>query len=146
MEYISQSLTHCSKGNLQCVLQCTEFCNKQNNGLIFQKNCSSIRQRYMKLGDGLQRKRGLISTHALCLIMIFYHLQIKWNCAPHIIFYIQTGQHMWLQSPVFYVQCIDAWLHRYEYIYREHKRINDTTSEKFFQIPGWYHSLMQLEN
>ena len=58
MDYISQSLTHCSKGNLQCVLRCTKFPNKQNNGLFFQTNCSSIKERYMKLGDGLQRKKG----------------------------------------------------------------------------------------
>ena len=58
MDYIPQSTTHCSKGNIQCVLQCTKFPDKQNNGLNFQKNCSSIKQRYMKLGYGLQRKRG----------------------------------------------------------------------------------------
>ena len=58
MDYISQPITHCSKGNIQCVLQCTKFTNKQNNGLIFQTNCLSIKQRYMKLGDGLQRKMG----------------------------------------------------------------------------------------
>ena len=58
MDYISQSLTHCSKSNLQRFLQCTKFPDKQNNGLISQKNCSSIKQRYMKIGDGLQRKRG----------------------------------------------------------------------------------------
>ena len=58
MEYIFQSPTHCSKGNHQCVLHCTKFPDKQNNGLIFQTNCSSIKQLYMKLGDGLQIKRG----------------------------------------------------------------------------------------
>ena len=58
MYYIYQSPTHCSRGNLQCVLQCTKFPDKQNNGFIFQTNCSSIKQRYMKLGDGLQRKRA----------------------------------------------------------------------------------------
>ena len=56
MDYISQSPTHCSKGNLQCVLQCTKFPDNQNNGLIFQKKCSSIKQGYMKLGDGLRKK------------------------------------------------------------------------------------------
>ena len=56
MDYIYQSLTHCSKGNLQCFLRCTKFPDKQNNGLIFQKNCSSIKRLYMKLGDDLQRK------------------------------------------------------------------------------------------
>ena len=58
MDYISQSPTHCSKGNLQCVLQCTKFPDKQNNGLIFQTNCSSIKQQYMKLGDSLQKQMG----------------------------------------------------------------------------------------
>ena len=57
MDYIPQSPTHCSKYNSQCVLQCTKFPDKQNNGLIFQINCSSIKQLYMKLGDGLQRKK-----------------------------------------------------------------------------------------
>ena len=58
MDYISQSPTHSSKDNLQCVLQCTKFPDKQNNGLILYTNCSSIKQRYMKPGDSLQRKRG----------------------------------------------------------------------------------------
>ena len=58
MDYIYQSPTHCSKGNLRCFLQCTKFHYKQNNGLILEKNCSSIKQRYMKLGDGFQRKSG----------------------------------------------------------------------------------------
>ena len=58
MYYISQSPTHCSKGDLECVLQCTKFHQVQNNGLIFETNCSSIKQRFMKLGDGLLRRRG----------------------------------------------------------------------------------------
>ena len=58
MYYISQSPTHCSKGNLECVLQCTKFHQIKNNGLIFKKNLSSIKQRFMKLGDDLLRKRG----------------------------------------------------------------------------------------
>ena len=58
MDYISQSPTHCSKGNLECVLQCTKFHLIQKNGLIFKTNCYSIKQRFMKLGDGLLRKRG----------------------------------------------------------------------------------------
>ena len=58
MDYISQSPTHCSKGNIQCVLQCTKFHHKKSNGLIFETNCSSIKQRFMKLEYGLQRKRG----------------------------------------------------------------------------------------
>ena len=71
MDYISQSPTHFSERNLGCVLQCTKFPDKQTNGYIFQTNCSSIKQRYMKLGYGLQKKGGRISTHALCLIMIY---------------------------------------------------------------------------
>ena len=43
---------------VQCVLQFTKFPGIQNSCLIFQKNCSSIKQRYMKIGDFLQRKRG----------------------------------------------------------------------------------------
>ena len=58
MDYITQMLTYCSKGNLDCVHQCTKFHQKQTNGLIFDTNCSSIRQRFVKLGDGLLRKRG----------------------------------------------------------------------------------------
>ena len=56
MNYISQSPTHCSKGNLQCVLRCTKFPDKQTNGYIFQTNCSSIKQLYVKLGDDFQKK------------------------------------------------------------------------------------------
>ena len=58
MDYIPQSPTHRSKCNIQCVLQCTKFHHKQNNGLIFETNYSSIKQQYMKLGDGLQIKGG----------------------------------------------------------------------------------------
>ena len=58
MDYIPQSPTHCSKDNIQCVLQCTKVNHLKNNGLIFDINCSSVKQRYMKLGDGLQRKMG----------------------------------------------------------------------------------------
>ena len=45
-----------NKDNLGCVLQCTQFPGKKTNGYIFQKNCSSIKQRYMKLGDGFRKK------------------------------------------------------------------------------------------
>ena len=69
MAYISQSPTHYSKGNLEYVLQCTKFLDKQTNGYIFQKKSSSIKQLYMKLGDFF-KKKGRISTHALCLIMM----------------------------------------------------------------------------
>ena len=71
MDYISQSPTHCSKGNIEYVLHCTKFPGKKTNGYIFQTNCSSIKQCYMKLGDGFREKEGRIITHALCLIMIY---------------------------------------------------------------------------
>ena len=58
MDHITQMITHCSKVNLDCVYHCTKFHQNQTNGLIFETNCSSIRQRFMKLGDGLLRKRG----------------------------------------------------------------------------------------
>ena len=58
MDYISQSPTHCSKVNLECVLKCTKFLEEQTIGYMFQTNFSSIKQLYMKLGDGFQIKRG----------------------------------------------------------------------------------------
>ena len=58
MEYISQMLTHYSKGNLECVHQCIKINRKETNGLIFETKCSSIKQRFKKLGDGLLSKRG----------------------------------------------------------------------------------------
>ena len=58
MDYITQTLTHCSKVNLDCVHQCIKINQKQTNGLIFEIKCSSIRQRFKKIGDGLLRKRG----------------------------------------------------------------------------------------
>ena len=58
MEYISQMSTHCSKGNLECVHQCIKIHQKQINCLIFNTNCSSIEQRFKKLGDGLLNKIG----------------------------------------------------------------------------------------
>ena len=56
MGYISQSLIHCSKENLKCVLKCTKFPGKQPNGYMFKTNCSSIEHRYKKLGDGFNKK------------------------------------------------------------------------------------------
>ena len=68
MDYISQSPTHCSKSNIECVLKCTKFSGKQVNGYMFDTNCSSIKQQYMKLGDGFPKKGGRINTYALFLI------------------------------------------------------------------------------
>ena len=39
-------------------ISASKFIKKQTNGLIFETNCSSIRQRFKKLGDGLLSKRG----------------------------------------------------------------------------------------
>ena len=72
MDYISQSLTHCSKVDLECVQQCTKFHQLQTNGLIFETNCSPIKHIFMKLGDGLPRKRG-INKHT-CPIFDNYFL------------------------------------------------------------------------
>ena len=58
MDYISQMLTHCLKGDLECVHQCIKIIWKKNNGLIFETNCSSIEQRFKKLGYGLLCKIG----------------------------------------------------------------------------------------
>ena len=58
MDYISQMLTHFSKSNLECVHQCIKIHQKQTNGLIFETKCSSIRQRFKNLGDGLLSKKG----------------------------------------------------------------------------------------
>ena len=58
VDYISQMITHCSKGNLECVHQFIKIHQKETNGLIFETNCSSIKQIFKKLGDGLQCKRG----------------------------------------------------------------------------------------
>ena len=57
MEYISQSFTHFSKANLECVLKCTKFPVKQANGYIFETNCLSIEHQYKELGDGFNKKR-----------------------------------------------------------------------------------------
>ena len=67
MDYISQSPPFCSKGSLKCVLKCTQFPGKEANGYIFKTNFSSVENRYKKFGDGFNKKRGRISTHALCL-------------------------------------------------------------------------------
>ena len=56
MDYISQPPTHCSKGNIECVLNCTKYPQKQTNGYMFHTNCSSIKQQYMKLGDCLKKR------------------------------------------------------------------------------------------
>ena len=54
------------------------------------------------------------------------------------IFSTQTGEHMWLQSPVFYIQCIDTWRHHYESMFINHKINNGLSEEEFiFQNPGW---------
>ena len=77
MDYISQISTHFSKSNLECVHQCIKIHQKQINCLIFKTNCSSIEQRFKKLGDGLLKKIGTISSNSLYLTMTSYHLQIK---------------------------------------------------------------------
>ena len=77
MDYISQQSKHCSKGNLKCVHQCINLHQKQINCLIFKTNCSSIEERFKKLGDGMQKKLENISTKSLDLTMTSYHLQIK---------------------------------------------------------------------
>ena len=90
MDYISQSPTHCSKGNLECVQQCTKFHQIQNNGLIFKTKCSSIKQRLMKFGDGLLRRRK--KNKHTCPIFDNYFLepsnQIK-LCTTYYIFPIK---------------------------------------------------------
>ena len=58
MDYISQMPNNCSKGNIECVHQCIKISQKETNGLIFETNFSSIRQRFKKLGDILLSKRG----------------------------------------------------------------------------------------
>ena len=58
MDYVSKISTHCSKGNLECVHQCIKIHQKKINGLTFKTNCSSIEQRFKKLGDGLLSKIG----------------------------------------------------------------------------------------
>ena len=58
MDYISQTPTHCSKGNLKCVIKCTKFPGKQANGYMFETNCSSIEIQYKKLCDGFNKKSG----------------------------------------------------------------------------------------
>ena len=68
MYYISQTPTHSSKGNLECVLKCTKFPGKQASVYMSKKKCSSIEHWYKKLGDVFNKKRGKISTHALFLI------------------------------------------------------------------------------
>ena len=58
MDYISQSPIHCLKVNLECVLNCTKFTGKQANNYMFETNCSSIKHKYMKLGDGFNKIGG----------------------------------------------------------------------------------------
>ena len=77
MDYISQMSYRCSKGNFRCVHQCINLHQKQINCLIFKTNCSSIEERFKKLGDGMQKKLEEISTNTLDLTMTSYHLQIK---------------------------------------------------------------------
>ena len=43
MDYIPQSPTNCSKGNIKCVLQCTKIPEKQTHGYMFQTKCSSTK-------------------------------------------------------------------------------------------------------
>ena len=38
MNYISQSPIHCSNGNLECVINCTNFHEKKGNGYMFKTN------------------------------------------------------------------------------------------------------------
>ena len=58
MDCISQSPTHCSKVNIECVLKCTKCPGKEANGYMFEMKCSSIEQLYKKLDDGFNKKRS----------------------------------------------------------------------------------------
>ena len=57
MYYISQSPTHISKINIECVLKCTKFPGEQVNGYMFETNCSSIKHQYRKVGYGFNKKK-----------------------------------------------------------------------------------------
>ena len=89
MDYISQSPTHCSKLNLECVLKCTKFPQKQANGYMFQTNFSSIQQGYIKLGYFYQK--GGKNKHTCPMIdneFLAYSKQIK-MCTRDCIFPIK---------------------------------------------------------
>ena len=95
LDYISQSPTHCSKVNLECVLKYTKFPQKQANGYMLQTNCSSMKQQYMKLGDCFQKITGknkhtcpMFDNDSLASLK-----QIK-LCNRDYIFSNQTGGHM----------------------------------------------------
>ena len=143
MDYISQSLTHCSKGNIQWVLQCTKFPDKQKNGLIFQTNCSSNKKWYMKLGDGLQRKRG--KNKHTCPMFNKYFLassnQIK-LCTTDYIFPIKQD-NICNYNPLCFMSIRFMLDDIIMNIFTESTKESTTPHQKnfFFQIPKWYNSL-----
>ena len=104
MEKISQSATHCSKVNLECVLKCNRFPRKQANGYMFETNCSSIEHQYNKIGNGFNKK--MVKNKHIFLMLdneLLASSKKNWNSFPEILFFNQTVGNMWLQSPVFYV-------------------------------------------
>ena len=92
MDYISQSLTHFSKGNIECVLKCTKLLQKQAHGYMFQTNCSSIKQRYMTLGYFF-KKRGN-NKHTCPIFDNEFLVSSKKNVYQKLYFPNQTGGHM----------------------------------------------------
>ena len=145
MDYISQSSTHCSKGNLECVIQCTKFHQIQNNGLIFATNCSSIKHRFMKLGYGLLWKSG--KNNHTCPIFDNYCIassnQMK-LCNTDYIFPIKQDD-ICDYNPLCFMSSVmmldDIIMNIFS---QSTKLIHNSKSEALvFQIQGWCNSIVQ---
>ena len=67
MDYIPQSPTHCSKGNIECVLKCTKFPGKQANGYMFKKTSNQLNTNIRNLVNSFGKSNFLVLLGDQCL-------------------------------------------------------------------------------
>ena len=131
MDYISQSPTHCSKGNIGCVLQCTKFPDKKPMFISPIQTAHQLNNNTWNL-EMVFKKKGK-NNHTCPMFDNYFLASSKQiNCEPLIIFF-QSNRTTYVIK-IHCVLCIVDWCltNHYEYIYREHKKINRITSEAFF--------------
>ena len=78
-----------------------------------------------------KKKRIRISSNAQFLTTNYYpHQKINWS--QRFYFLNQTWGHVQLQSPVFYVQWVDAWWLHYEFIIGYHRTKTNSAEKDLF--------------
>ena len=118
---ISQSPIHCSKVNIKCVLNCTNFPGNKFNEYIFKTNWSSFEKWYKTLGACFNKKSGKNKFTFPKFWQIIIILVKTIEIGPGDFFPNQTWGLIWLKLPLFYVYRIDFLRHHYGFILRYHR-------------------------